>query len=87
MKTPLDRALNDMTTLLSKDHSEKEWKWSVLHVLRAMAVELQTPMIQVINQGPVKIDDDIKDILGRMKEKQGPQRTFHNPKQERYHDI
>ncbi len=92
MKTPLDRALNDMTTTLSRDHSEKEWKWAIVHVLRALAVEIQKPIMQIIHQGPISPEDvrlgpvkpgpaddggeAVKKIMSRLKEKQGPDRQY-----------
>lgn len=82
----LARELNEMTTILSRDHSEKDWKWSVLRVLRAMASEILKPPMFVVNPhdqrlGPVTpgpADDGgltMKKIVENL-EKRGPHREF-----------
>jgi hypothetical protein len=42
----LSRALNDMTTLLSKEHSETQFKWKLLHILREMSEVIVQPSAQ-----------------------------------------
>lgn len=39
--TQLERAINDMKTIISRDHTEKEFKWALLHVFEGMSVELE----------------------------------------------
>ena len=51
----LARSLNEMTTLLSRDHTEKDWKWSVLRVLRALACEAIKPPMYVVCPEDVRL--------------------------------
>lgn len=39
----LSRALNNMKTILSRDHSEKDWKWAVCRMLEEMTKEIVKP--------------------------------------------
>ncbi len=75
----LARALNNMTTVINRDHTDKEWKQALMRVLAAFAVEIIHPVIPITDRrlGPVKpgpIDDGgatMKKILENL-EKQYP---------------
>lgn len=65
----LARSLNEMTTLLSRDHTERDWKWSVLRVLRALAVEIVAPPMMVVTSDP---PGSMRDILNRLEKIENP---------------
>ncbi len=74
----LASALNNMTTVINRDHTDREWKQALHRVLVAFAVEIIHPTLPVT--GTVKTyDNQIKEIMARIKEKQGPERTFDVP--------
>lgn len=47
----LARALNNMTTVINREHTDREWKQSLMRVLSAFAVEIIHPIIPIVTNG------------------------------------